>query len=151
MIARDPTPLEQRVAATQATLDDWKDRPFDWKANSHCVRMVTEHLRRMGYKPPLSKGGSFDTPLGAKRALARAKVKTLGEAVDLLRIERIPPAMAIVGDIIELPGEAPFGALTVALGNGRVLGWHEDAAGCAVLQPLAFVSAWRVDPTYGTF
>jgi hypothetical protein len=43
-----------------------------------------------------------------------------------------------------LPGEDALDALVVALGNGRVLGWHPDAAGAEVLQPLAFESAWRV-------
>lgn len=146
MIARQPTPLERRAAATQQLLDDWTGRPFDWATQSHCLRLIVEHLRRMGYSPPLSKGGTFRTALGARSALKRAKVASLGEAVDLLKLPRIPPAAALIGDILELPGEAPFGALTVALGNGRVLGWHEEAEGAIVLQPLEYVAAWRVDP-----
>jgi hypothetical protein len=146
MIARTPTPLERRARATQKLLDDWKDRPFDWKTQSHCLRLVVEHLRRMGYKPPLSRAGSFKSALAAKGALKRAKVKTLAEAVDLMGLPRIPPAAALVGDIIELPGEAPFGALTVAVGNNRVLGWHADADGAVVMQPVEYIAAWRVDP-----
>lgn len=146
MIAVPPTVLELRVAATQKTLDDWKDRPFDWATGGHCARMVAEHLRRMGYSPPLARAGKFVSALGAKAALKRLRVKTLSEAVDLLKLERIAPAMAIVGDIVELPGEAPFGALTVALGNGRVLGFFEDAEGCVILQPSEFFGAWRVKP-----
>jgi len=146
MLGGEPTPLERRVVATQKTLDDWKDRPFDWATGSTCLRLAVEHLRRMGYRPPLSRAGTFKTALGAKGALARAGVGNLGEAVDLLGLEHIAPAMAIVGDLVELPGEAPFGALTVALGNGRVLGFHQDAPGCCVLQPQEFVTAWRVNP-----
>ena len=50
------------------------------------------------------------------------------------------PAAAVVGDIVELPGEPPFGALSVAVGNGRVLGYHQDAEGAEILQPTAFLN-----------
>jgi hypothetical protein len=145
MLAASPTSLDRRVAATQQLLDAWKGRPFSWKAGSHCVAMVAEHLRRMGYTPPMAKAGVFASPLSAQRALKRVGVTTLSEAVDLMGLPRIAPAAALAGDIIELPGEAP-GALTVALGNGRVLGWHPDADGAVVLQPSEYISAWRVAP-----
>ncbi|WP_174291000.1 DUF6950 family protein [Sphingomonas bacterium] len=145
MVAAEPSPLDRRVAATQQLLDDWKGRPFDWKAKQHCVRMVAEHLRRMGYTPPLAKAGAYSSALGARRAMKRVGVDTLSEAVDLMSFPRIAPAAALVGDIVELPGEDP-GALAVALGNGRVLGWHPDADGAVVVQPLEYVAAWRVDP-----
>ena len=145
MLVAPPSPLDLRVAATQKLLDDWKGVEFSWADNQHCVRMVAEHLRRMGYTPPLSKGGPFTTALGAQRAIKRAGCATLSEAVDLVGLPRIAPAAALVGDIIELPGDAP-GCLAVALGNGRVLAWHPDADGAAVLQPSAYVVAWRVTP-----
>ena len=138
-------PLQRRVVATQTLLDEWKGRPLDWKAGHHCARMACDHLRRLGYKPPLARAGHFTSPLGARRALKRLGVTTLGEAVDLVGLRRIPPAAAIVGDLVEIPGEES-GCLTVALGNGRVLGWHEDAEGAVVLQPVEYVSAWRVEP-----
>jgi len=44
-----------------------------------------------------------------------------------------------------IPGEAPLdGALTIAVGNGRVLGFHEDVSVAEILQPVEFVTAWRV-------
>jgi len=143
---RDPTPLEIRAAATQTLLDDWRDRPIDWAKGHHCVRMVAEHLRRLGHKPPLAKAGQFKTPLGGRGALKRLGVASIGEALDKMGFERIPPAAALVGDVIEIPGEPPFGALTVALGFGRVLGWHEDTEGAVVLQPIEYVTAWRINP-----
>lgn len=145
MLVAAPTPLDLRVAATQQLLDDWKGRPFSWRERQHCVRMVAEHLRRLGYRPPLARAGSYASALGAQRALRRFGVETLLEAVDSMGLPRIAPAAAIVGDVIAVPGEAP-GALTVALGNGRVLGWHPDADGAAVLQPNAYEAAWRIDP-----
>lgn len=143
---RQPTELERRVAITQATLDAWKGRAFNWKKNSHCIRMAADHLRRMGYTPPLSKAGPFNSALGATRALKRMNIASVAEAVDLMGLPAIQPAAAWVGDIVELPGEAPFSALTIALGNGRVLGFHEDAEGAIVLQPIQYVRAWRVTP-----
>ncbi|UAK24178.1 DUF6950 family protein [Sphingomonas nostoxanthinifaciens] len=146
MIARPPTPLEIRVAAAQQLLDAWKGRPFDWKAKSHCARMVAEHLRRMGYTPPLAKAGPFSTEMGALRALRRLGVHKLGDAVDLLGVPRIAPAAALPGDIVELTSASPLGCLTVALSNGRVLGFVDDHEGVAVLEPLQFEAAWRIDP-----
>lgn len=143
---RTLTPIERRAAAAQQLLDDWRGRPIDWKKRHHCARMVTEHLRRLKHKPPLAKAGHFTTPLGGRRALQRLGVERMGEVLDQMGFERIPPAAALVGDIVELPGEAPFGALTVAMGNGRVLGWHEDAAGAEVLQPVEYIAAWRINP-----
>jgi hypothetical protein len=145
ILAAPPTALDRRVAATQQLLDAWKGRPFSWKTGSHCVAMVAEHLRRMGYEPPLAQAGSFASPASAQRALKRVGVTTLSEAVDLMGLPRIASASALAGDIIELPGEAP-GALGVALGNGRLLGWHPDAEGAVVVQPTAYIAAWRVDP-----
>ncbi len=58
--------------------------------------------------------------------------------------ERVPPAAAWTGDVIAMPGLEGPGALAVALGGGRVLGYHEDAVGAAVLQPSEYVAAWRV-------
>ena len=58
---------------------------------------------------------------------------------------RIPPAAALPGDIIAMAmsdGD-PFGcSLTVALDNGRILGFKDGI--CQVLVPLAYVTAWRV-------
>ena len=143
---RKLTPIEIRAAAAQQLLDDWRGRPIDWKKRHHCVRMLTDHLRRLKHKPPLAKAGHFTSPLGARQALKRLGVASVGEILDQMGFERIPPAAALVGDIIEIPGEPPFGAFTVALGNGRVLGWHEDIQGADVLQPVQFVAAWRISP-----
>ncbi|WP_374649110.1 hypothetical protein [Rhizorhabdus sp.] len=146
-MTRQPTPLEKRVVAAQLLLDEWRDRPFSWKKGVTCVRLTAAHLRRMGYVPPLAKAGRFASALGARRALERAGFASLSDALDSMGLERIAPASAIVGDIIELPGEAPFNALTVAMGNGRVLGFHQDMEGAAVLQPSDYIGAWRVEPS----
>lgn len=146
MAPHQPSPLERRVAAAQLLLDAWKGRPFSWSAG-HCIRLVAEHLKRMGYRPPLERAGSFSTAIGAGRAMRRAGVANLSDAVDLVPgLVRIAPAAALVADIVELEAEPPFSALAVAMGNGRVLGFHQDLAGAGLLEPRSFVGAWRVDP-----
>ncbi|MDF1506493.1 hypothetical protein [Roseisolibacter sp. H3M3-2] len=137
--------LVRRAEITQLTLDRFKERPFRFGAGD-CVQMTAFHLRGMGHQVLLSKGGQYRTGLGAVRALRRAGFASLSEALDEMGLARIAPAAALTGDVLALPHEegSPLEALTIALGNGRVLGWHAELAGAAVLQPVQFVTAWRV-------
>lgn len=81
------------------------------------------------------------------KALRAAGHATIGDALDAIGLERIAPAATIVGDIMLMPAAHELGALVVCLGNGRVVGWHEDVdGGATVLQPLQMLAAWRVDP-----
>lgn len=133
----------RRVAAAQATLDKYKGHPFHFGSRD-CAQLVAFHLRKMGHKPKLAKAGRYSSALGAKKALKRLGFETLAEAMDANGFERIPPAAAIVGDVIEMPGLEGPGALTVCMGNGRVVGYHQDAIGAVVLQPVQTIAAWRV-------
>lgn len=135
--------MVRRVAAAQATLDRFKNVPFAFGSND-CARMAVFHLRQLGHRPKIAKAGTYSTLLGARRALARAGFATLADAIDAQGVFRIPPAAAIVGDLVMLPGVDDLGALGVALGNGRVIMWHEDAEGACVCQPVKFVAAWSV-------
>lgn len=134
----------RRQQAAQAAVDRFKGQPWQLGKND-CVRMAAFVLRKMGHRPQLGKAGSYTTGAGAMRALKRSGHDSLGEALDALGLERIAPAAARVADIVMIPGEAPLdGALTIAVGNGRVLGFHEDAGSAEVLQPVDFIAAWRV-------
>ena len=136
--------MVRRVEVTQRTLDHFKGRPFAF-GRSDCVRLAAFHLRLMGYRPALARGGSYDSALGARAALRRAGFADLAAAVDAL-LPRVPPASAIVGDIVQGEGDTPFDALGVALGNGRIIGFHEDAGGAVVMQMRAMTLAWRATP-----
>ena len=133
-------PLIQRQIATQATKDRYFGKPFAW-GEADCARMAAFHLKAMGWPVKLAGVGAYKTALGAKRALARLGHASLTEAMDA-RFARISPAATLIGDILSLAGDDAFGALVIAVGNGRVLGWHEDAAGAVILQPLTFDAAW---------
>lgn len=141
--------LRQKHA--QKTLDSWKDRKFKL-GEYDCARLVADHLRRCGYKVRVPSKGSYRTALSAAKALRDLGFETLAEAVAAVGLEEITPAATLAGDIIELAGEEDDGspsilsAMTIALGNGRVLGFY-DGFGCAVLQPLEYKAAWRVVPT----
>ncbi|WP_271300632.1 DUF6950 family protein [Sphingomonas sp. CV7422] len=133
----------RRQQAAQAAVDRFKGQPWQLGKND-CVRMAAFVLRKMGHRPQLGKAGSYTTAAGAMLALKRAGHDSLAGALDALGLERIAPAAARVADIVMIPGQAPLdGALTIAVGNGRVLGFHEDSGAAEILQPVQFVGAWR--------
>lgn len=133
--------------AAQAALDHWQRHK--WRmGEADCVRMIASHLRLLRYKVKLPPAGSYRTVKAALRKLDEFGYASIPDALDQLGLERIVPARTRVGDILQLPSEDErLPALTIALGNGRVVGWHGDApAGATVLQPVEFVNAWRVEP-----
>lgn len=134
--------MVRRVAATQATLDRFRDRPFRWGSND-CVRLAAFHLRKMGHKPQLAKAGSYRSALAARSALKRAGYADLAAALDALGLVRIPPAEAWVGDIVMGASGDAFGALGVMLGNDAMIGFHEHAPGATVLRRVVLDTAWR--------
>ncbi|MBB4154183.1 hypothetical protein GGQ80_002093 [Sphingomonas jinjuensis] len=133
----------RRQQAAQAAVDRFKGQPLAFGRND-CGRLAAMVLRAMGHASPLARAGSYSTALGASRAIQRLGHSSLDQVLDGMGLSRITPAAALVADIIMLPGEGPFGgALTVAVGNGRVLGWHEDSDRAEILQPLVYLAAWR--------
>lgn len=139
--------MVHRVAAAQATLNRFRDQPLRLGLND-CVRMTAFHLRKLGYTVKLPPSGTYRTPRQALKLLKERGYGDLGAALDALGLERIPPAAAVVGDIVQLPAVDQLGALTIAMGNGRLAGYHADALdrGAVVMQPKAFESAWRAPP-----
>ena len=148
--------LVLRARAAQATLDEWRTRAFRL-GEADCARLVASHLRRLGHQVKLPATRSYRTPRSAAAALRKLGFETVPSMLDALGLERISPAAALVGDVIQMPLEVEgervsdaLAALTVAMGNGRVLGWHPDApSGAVVMQPLAMVAAWRANPVQG--
>jgi hypothetical protein len=141
-------PLVLRRNAAQDALDHW--RPRKWRMGENdCLRMFARHARKLGHRFKIPPARSYRTVKGAMQKLEELGHADLPAAIDALGFERIPPAAAIVGDLVQLPGtDDRLPALTIALGNGRVVGWHEDIphGGADVLQPIEFVRAWRLDP-----
>lgn len=145
--AKKPALVRRRDAAQDA-LDHWRKRKWRMGEND-CLRKFARHARILGHRVKVPPARSYRTVKGALAKLEELGHADLLAAIDSLGFERIAPAAAVVGDLIALPGDDPrLPALTIALGNGRVVGWHEGIAhgGADVLQPLEFVAAWRLEP-----
>lgn len=139
-----PATLAERAARTQEVVDAFRDKPFSWKGRANCIHLARAQLVAFGYRP--SPVPQFATALGARRALEKRGVSTLGALLDSM-LPRITPAGLWVGDIAMLPGEAGFEALTIAVGGGYVLGWHgEDLSRLLPIHVSGadIVAAWRV-------
>lgn len=141
--------MVRRRDAAQATLDKFRSKPMRLGTRD-CLRMMAHHLRLLGYSVRLPPAGSYKTVRGALRKLRELGHESLPAAIDSLGLPRITAAAAIVGDIVQVPWieaeDDPLCALMILLGNGRAVGYHQDAAGAEVLQPLTIVSAWRANP-----
>lgn len=131
----------RRQQAVQATMDKYRARAFDWKGKATCLHMARFHLVRMGRKPPaLPQVGSL---LAARRALAERGWANVGEMLDGIGLERIAPAAMRLGDLAMIEDDSGLGGIVISAG-GKVIGWHEDAAGMVVMDLLQADAAWRV-------
>lgn len=135
--------LAARRDATRRTVERFAGHPFAW-GQYDCGKMVIAHLRMMGRRPVLGPGGSWKSAIGLTRFLRRHGGSGAACLDEWMPHSRIIPAQAIIGDIVEMPGEEPFGAFGVCVGNGRVLAYHEDAEAAAIIQPGQYLAAWRV-------
>jgi hypothetical protein len=135
----------RRVQAAQATLDEFKGKPFKF-GERDCVRLVAAHLRRLGYAVLLPSKGSYATARSALKALKARGFETVAQGMDGMGFQRIPVASALVGDIVSGAADDPLGALGILLGNGRLVGYHEQMPGAAVLQVRNMDVAWRAAP-----
>lgn len=142
-------PMIIRQQASQACIDRFNGRSMAW-GKVDCGRIVSHNLRHLGIATSLVKGLAYTSEHGALKAMRSLGVNGLGEAMDQLgdRVFRIPPAMTAQGDVIGLAceGEVWDMALTVSVGNGRVLGILDGVV--AVMQPdlTHAVAAWRCNP-----
>lgn len=118
----------------------YRARGFDWKSKATCLHMTSFHLRRMGRRPPrLPQVGSL---LAAKRELAKRGWANVGDMLDGIGLERIAPAAMRLGDLAMILDDTGLGEIVVSAG-GKVIGWHEGAAGMVVMDLLQIEAAWR--------
>jgi hypothetical protein len=136
-----------RVAAAQATIDQFLEKPFEWGTND-CAQLAAFAVEQLGFETVVSKAGRYKTQRGARRALARLGAKSMEDLPDAMGFERIAPAMALPGDIVGFPGgdtdaeEDRWTALGVCIGQDRILGF---ANGICDVGPFSVCTvAWRV-------
>lgn len=136
-------PLERRHAAIEATMARYRNRPFAW-GKVDCARVVAFHLKQLGFKIAISKGGTYKSAVGAKSAIRRMGYETLGDMADGLGLTPIAPARMLLGDVCEVEGDNPVGTLCLYAGNGNIFGFHQDHPALVALKPNAVLRAWSV-------
>lgn len=136
-------PIERRARAAQACIDRFYGKPLKLGTRD-CAKLVAHDLHVLKVKVPFLKGVEWSSDLSGARALKYLGFKSLIDATDSMGFARIGHASALPADIIALPTESPLGALGVYLGNGLVLGFHEDSPNCEQIVLEQSVCAWRV-------
>lgn len=141
-------PLEIRAKAASATFEKFNGKAFQL-GKFDCARMTHFHLKQLGRKFSLLKGGEYSTEVGARLALKRLGVESLNDIMDqnFPRIEdengNVSAAHALVGDVVALRSDTEVGdALGIVLHRGNVLGFLGGV--CAELKVSEYSAAWRV-------
>lgn len=135
------TELELRVAATESTFARFHGKPLVL-GKTDCARMVAFHLKQLGFKPSLLKGGAYSTPVGARRALKRMGVSSLSEIMDQ-HFPQIAPAEARTGDVLCGPSDDGMGdAMAIRLHRENAMAFFNGVCGEVVI--TEYVAAWRV-------
>jgi hypothetical protein len=120
--------LLRRQLATQATLNKFRGKVFDFKAERHCSELLKFHLKKMGHRlPPWATVKSVGAAL---RELKARDCDNMGELCGKwLKLEAIAPAQMLMGDVAYLPGDEDewrIGSIAVCAGPQKLLGWNGD-------------------------
>lgn len=133
----------ERHAALTATLEKFRDKPFEFGTND-CIQMARFHARKMGHKLPGT--GEYSTLVGAQRALRKQGVDSLEALLDKF-FTRITPAAALPGDLLLVRGpdepESSMGTVVLSVGK-KCIGWHETHPEMAVMTITEYLAAWRL-------
>lgn len=143
-----PAGPDDRVERTNAVLERYRHRAFDWQAGTTCIHLFRSQAVAMGHTmPPLPL---FRSALGARRALKARGAESVTGLIDaMLPGRRITPASMWVGDVGALPGEDGLDALLI-WGGGKLLGWHGDdpsrmvSIELSAAEVAAHLVAWRL-------
>ena len=141
--------LITRVEATQKTIEAWLDQTFEW-GTADCGQMVGAHLEALGHTTQLAEAGNYKTELGARRVIRKLGASSMEDFLDRLGFDRIPPAMALVGDVVGFPGgsdDRPWTGLGVHVGGDRLIGFAAAPDEAAIVRtgPVSVCTvAWRV-------
>lgn len=137
--------LLERAKVTQATLDSYRGRPSDHAGNEWpCIYLLHDHLTACGYDVP-------EIPeLSDLRSVLKAmKERGWNSVPDMLdqHLERIAPAMMMMGDVAVSKSEAGVDAILICAGPMKLFGWREDLNTLVIIDDDKMddlVGAWRV-------
>lgn len=134
--------LIRRQQATQATMDRYRRKVFDWKTGVTCVHLARFHLKAMGHKVPTVP--RIRSALAAKRALESNGWAGVEAMLDSM-LPRIAPAAMLLGDLATVPGSDGMDCILVCAGPQVVMGWHPEDGRFVTYQGGIgeLASAWR--------
>ena len=121
----------------------FRDKPFQW-GKVDCAKVAAFHLKKLGHKILISKAGAYSSPIGAARALKRLGYANLAEMATGVGLTPIPYSRMLLGDIAEIEGDTPLGAIGLYAGNGNLFCFHEDHPGLVTFAPNNILRAWSV-------
>ena len=121
----------------------YRDKPFQW-GKVDCAKVAAFHLKKLGHKILISKAGAYSSPLGAARALKRLGYANLAEMAEGVGLTPIPYSRMLLGDIAEIEGDSPVGAIGIYAGNGNIFCFHQDHPGLVTMTPNTLLRAWSV-------
>lgn len=119
--------LERRKLAIDATRARFEGRPHKY-GKVDCAKVAAFHMRQFGHRPSFAKAGTYRNAFGAARALRRTGHPGIAEWLIAGGADEISGSLALPGDLMvfEAQGDG-LDATTIVLGNGAVLGFHDDA------------------------
>lgn len=133
--------MVRRAVLTENTRAKFYGRPFKW-GSSDCAKAAAYHLKQFGWKVP--PPGRYATAGGARERLAAMGFETLPDLVASIGMAEMPWSRVLPGDLVSFASDHDLGALGIVLGNGLMLGFHEDAIGMATLRMIDIDRAWSV-------
>lgn len=136
----------KRAAVAQSCMDRFSGREVV-AGKRDCGKLTAHAMHGMGRSAKLLTGARHTDWSGALRYIRRKGHADLVSLMDATGLARIAPAAALPGDIIGLPSQPGDGfgcSLTVALGNGRVLGLNPTSGLIEPMIPHLFIAAWRL-------
>ncbi|GLK49485.1 hypothetical protein GCM10017620_24580 [Brevundimonas intermedia] len=143
-------PRERRKRAAEACRARFHQKPYKPGVRD-CPLLALHDLRHVGVSVPFAKGLKWKDETEGLRILKGLGFSNLYEALDSLGLPRIAPAMARTADLVALPTTHKLGALSVFMGNGAHLGFHDLSPNAEIITNLTeFVRddlgpcAWRV-------
>lgn len=142
-------PHQLRERAAKACIDRFNHKPYKPGVRD-CPRLVLHDLHQLRVPVPFATKLKWKDEADGLRVLKSLGFKNLIEAMDGLGLPRIAPARALQGDVIALPTDHKVGALSVAVGNGRVIGFIDGSPDAEIFNQTEFLTddrgpcAWRV-------
>ena len=106
---KPPPDLIRRQQATQATLNKFNGKPFDWAKGHHCAALLRFHLKKAGRAvPPLPP---MRNVLAAQRELAARSCADMADILSkVMKLEPISAAQMLPGDLVAVASECGTGS-----------------------------------------